>query len=78
MYTRFFVSNAIDIYFSPSEAGKSHIQAWQNHFHRVVNESDLILESLISALEKKYKKLKNLKYPDPDTSLKIMAEKLIA
>jgi hypothetical protein len=54
----FFISSMIEIYFSQSEAGKSQIQVWQNHLHRIVNESGLILEQVISDLEKKYKKLK--------------------
>ena len=40
--------------------------------------SNFILENVISGLDKKYKKLKNLKHPDPDISLKLMAEKHIA
>jgi len=43
----FFISNMTEIYFSQSE-------------HRIVNESGLILEQVISGLEKKYKKLKTL------------------
>jgi hypothetical protein len=71
----FSISNIIEIYFSQSEAGKSHIQVWRNYLHKIVNGSGLILEKVISGLEKKYKKLKNLKHLDPDVSLKIMTEK---
>ncbi len=42
------------VYFSQSEAGESQIQVWQNHLHRIVNESGLILEKVISDLQKKY------------------------
>jgi hypothetical protein len=58
----FFISNMTEIYFSQSE-------------HRIVNESGLILEEVISSLEKKYKKLKTLQHSDPEVFLKIMTEK---
>jgi hypothetical protein len=70
----FFISNIIEIYFSQSEAGKSQIQVWRNHLHKIVNEYGLILEQVISGLEKKHKKLKNLQHSDPEVSLKIMME----
>jgi len=71
----FFISSMTEIYFSQSEAGKSQIQVWQNHLQRIVNESGLVLEQVISDLEKKYKKLKTLQHSDSDVSLKIMTEK---
>jgi hypothetical protein len=73
----FFISNITEIYFSQSEAGKSQIQVWQNHLHKIVNESGLILEQVISGFEKKYNKLKTLQHSDPDVSPKIMTEKNI-
>ena len=43
--------------------------------HRILDESGLILEQVISGLEKMYKKLKNLQNLDTYVSLKTMTEK---
>ena len=54
----FFISSMTEIYFSQSEAGKSQLQVWQNHLHRIVNESGLILEQVIATLRKSTRNLR--------------------